>query len=170
MFTQDAAATWVKNPALKTILDQKTAAYVAAVAVEENANQIYLSAEDNYDGKYLTYSMLSQDLSTKRGILSSYETVMNDSESNWQTCSDSNAVALVNLRDLKAEYATTFQAIQDAASRVDQLQAQLDQAKIDLANIPKPTASDKRKPKKNVVKYFADGAYMPRQVFSPDPK
>jgi peptidoglycan hydrolase CwlO-like protein len=170
MFTQDAAATWVKDPALKVILDQKTAAYVAAVAAEENANQVYLSAEDNYDGKYIAYSLFSQDLANKRNILTGYEAVMNDSESNWQTCSDNNAVALANLRDLKTEYATTFQGIQDAASRVDQLQAQLDQAKIDLANIPKPTASDKRKPKKNAVKYFADGAYMPRQVFSPDPK
>ncbi|NBW57123.1 hypothetical protein EBR43_04930 [bacterium] len=169
-FTQDAVATWVKDPALKTILDQKTAAYVAAVNEEEQANQVYLAAEDNYDGKYLTYSYLSQDLASKRTTLTNYETVMNSSEANWQSASDTSAIANANLRDLKAEYATTFQGIQTAAQRVDNLQAQLEQAKIDLANIPKPTASDKRKPKKSNPKYFADGAYIPRGAFVPNPK
>ena len=170
LFTQNAVATWVKNPALKVILDNKTAAYVQAVALEEQANQVYLNAENNYDGKYLTYSMLSQDLATKRNTLNGYEAVMNDSETNWQNRSDDNAVAAANLRDLKAEYATVFEAIEAAVAKVDSLENQLSQAKIDLANIPKPTASDKRKPKKAVVKYFADGAYIPRATFAPNPK
>jgi hypothetical protein len=170
LFTQNAVATWVKNPALKIILDNKTALYVQAVAVEEQANQVYLNAETNYDGKYITYAMLSQDLASKRGVLNGYESVMNDSETNWQNRSDDNAVAAANLRDLKAEYATVFAAIQTAVAKVDSLENQLSQAKIDLANIPKPTASDKRKPKKTAPKYFADGAYIPRATFVPSPK
>jgi len=170
LFTQNAVATWVKDPALKVILDNKTNAYVQAVAAEEQANQVYLNAETNYDGKYLTYAMLSQDLANKRSTLNGYESVMNDSEANWQNCSDANAVAAANLRDLKAEYATTFEGIEAAVAKVDDLEKQLAQAKIDLANIPKPTASDKRKPKKSVTKYYADSAYIPRPTFSPLPK
>ena len=170
LFSQTAAVTLVKDPALLAILNNKTALYVQAVAAEEQANQVYLNAETNYDGKYMTYAMLSQDLAGKRGVLNGYESVMNDSETNWQNRSDDNAVAAANLRDLKAEYSSTFEAIETAVQRVDDLEKQLSQAKIDLANIPKPTASDKRKPKKAVVKYFADGAYIPRATFAPDPK
>lgn len=170
LFSQTAAVTMIKDPALKVILDAKTALYVQAVAAEEQANQVYLASETNYDGKYLTYAMLSQDLAAKRGTLSGYELVMNDSEINWQNCSDANAVAAANLRDLKAEYATTFEGIEAAVTKVDNLEKQLAQAKIDLANIPKPTASDKRKPKKTAAKYFADGAYLPRATFVPNPK
>jgi len=169
-FTQDAQATWVKDPAKKAILDQKTAAYVQAVAAEEQANEVYLNAEINYDGKYFNYLMLSQDLASKRGILSDYEYVMDNSEITWQNRSDDEAIASANLRDLKAEYSSTFDAIQQAVARVDELEKQLEQAKIDLTNIPKPTASDKRKPKKNAPKYFADGAYIPREIFVPVPK
>lgn len=169
-FTQDAQSTWVKDPAKKAILDQKTAAYVAAVAVEEQANQVYLDAELNYDGKYLTYSMLSQDLASKRDILNTYETVMDNSEITWQNKTDNEAVASATLRDLKAEYSSTFEGIQQAVNRVDELEKQLEQAKIDLANIPKPTASDKRKPKKITNRPMADGAYIPRDIFVPVPK
>jgi predicted nucleic acid-binding Zn-ribbon protein len=169
-FTQNAVATMIKDPTLLAILNNKTAAYVQAVAIEEQANQVYLNAENVYDGKYMTYAMLSQDLAGKRGVLNGYESVMSTSEMNWQNRSDDNAVALANLRDLKAEYSSTFEAIETAVQRVDDLEKQLAQAKIDLANIPKPTASDKRKPKKAVVKYFADGAYIPRATFAPDPK
>lgn len=169
-FTQNAVATMVKDPTLLAILNNKTAAYVQAVAIEEHANQVYLNAENNYDGKFILYSMLSQDLSGKRSVLNGYESVMNNSEINWQNRSDDNAVALANLRDLKAEYSSTFEAIESAVQQVDNLEKQLAQAKVDLANIPKPTASDKRKPKKPAIKYFADGAYIPRATFAPDPK
>jgi predicted nucleic acid-binding Zn-ribbon protein len=169
-FSQTAAVTLVKDPTLKAILDNKTAFYVQAVAVEEQANVVYLDAEINYDGKHLNYSMLSQELAAKRTVLNGHETVMNDSESNWQNRSDDKAVADSDLRDLKAEYSTVFNAIQGAVANVDDLEARLAQAKVDLANIPKPTASSKRKPKKAVVKYFADGAYLPRATFVPSPK
>ena len=42
--------------------------------------------------------------------------------------------------------------------------------KIDLQNIPKPSAKDKRKPKKVTNRPMADGAYMPREIFFPVPK
>jgi hypothetical protein len=169
-FTQDAQATWVKDPAKKAILDDKTNVYVQAVAAEEQANLVYLAAEDVYDGKWLTYVMLNGDLASKRNTLNQYESVMDASELAWQNRSDDEAVASANLRDLKAEYSSTFAGIQSAVQRVDDLEKQLEQAKLDLANIPKPTASDKRKSKKIVNRPMADGAYMPRQTFAPDPK
>lgn len=169
-FSQDAQATWVKDPAKKTILDQKTAAYVQAVAVEEQANQNYLAAEDVYDGKWATYVMVGGDLASKRTTLNQLETIMDIAETVWQNTSDDKAVKDANLRDLKAEYGSTFSAIQSAVQLVDELEAKLAQAKIDLANIPKPTASDKRKPKKITNRPMADGAYIPREVFVPVPK
>jgi len=169
-FTQEAVATLVKDPTLLAVLNNKITFYVQAVAAEEQANVVYLNAEANYDGKHLNYSMLSQELAGKRTVLNGHETVMNDSESNWQNRSDDKAVADAELRDLKTEYATVFDAIQGAVANVDDLEARLAQAKVDLANIPKPTASSKRKPKKAVVKYFADGAYLPRATFVPSPK
>ena len=169
-FTQDAVVSMIKNPALLIILNNKTAAYVQAVASEEQANQVYLNAENNYDGKYMNYVMLSGDLADKKSTLIQLEDVMNTYESNWQTCSDNDAVADANLRDLKAQYGTTFEAIENAAQRVDDLEAQLAQAKIDLANIPKPSAQSQRKNKKQTIRAYADGAYMPRQAFNPDPK
>ncbi|NBW11498.1 MAG: hypothetical protein EBR82_26055 [Caulobacteraceae bacterium] len=169
-FTQDAVVTMVKDPALKVILDQKTAAYVSAVAAEERALTAYNTASDDYDSKWITYNMLNQDLANKRSILIQYENVMSTAEDTWQSCSDASAVALANFRDLKSQYATTFEGIKAAGDKVDNLQAQLEQAKQDLANIPKPTAADKRKPKKATAKYFADGAYVPRGTFQPNPK
>lgn len=170
MFTQDAVPTLVKDPALKIILDSKVAALVVAVKAEEDANKTYLDAETNYDNKNTIYLLLSQDLNTKKQGLSQYENVMSQAETVWQACSDSKAIADASLRDLKVEYESIFTAIQKAGQKVDDLQALLDQAKLELASIPKPTAKDKRKPKKQVVKYFADGVYLARQVFMPDPK
>lgn len=169
-FTQDAVVTMIKNPALLVILNNKITAYVQAVANEENANQIYLNAENVYDGKYLDYMMLSGDLASKRSTLNQLEGVMNNYENDWQTCSDDKAVKDANLRDLKAQYGTTFNAIENAANQVDALEAQLAQAKIDLANIPKPSAQSQRKNKKQTIRAYADGAYMPRPTFSPVPK
>jgi F0F1-type ATP synthase membrane subunit b/b' len=169
-FTQGAVANLIKNPALLAILNNKIASYVQAVAVEEQANEVYLDAEDNYDGKYLNYIMLSQDLAGKNSILNQLEIITTDSENNWQICSDDKAVKDADLRDLKAEYGSTFNAIETAALRVDDLEAKLAQAKIDLKNIPKPTAAEKRKPKKVTPKPMADGAYVPRPTFAPVPK
>jgi peptidoglycan hydrolase CwlO-like protein len=169
-FTQDSVSNWVKDPALLAILNNKITAYVQAVAVEEQANLTYLNAEDVYDGKWLTYLNLSGELASKRTTLNQFEFVMDSAEEVWQISSDDKAVKDANLRDLKAQYGSTFNAIENAANQVDALEAQIAQAKIDLANIPKPSASEKRKPKKSTPKPMADGAYVPRPTFAPVPK
>jgi len=164
-FTQDAVVTMIKDPALLAVLNAKTALYVQAVAAEEQAGVVYGDACDVYDGANVAYGYAGTSLANKHAILVPLESVMSNAESNWQNRSDDKVVADANLRDLKAEYSSTFAAIESAAQQVDDLEARVAQAKVDLANIPKPTAADKRKPKKNNPKYFADGAYIPRQVF-----
>jgi len=165
-FTQDAVVTMVKDPALLAILNTKTALYVQAVAAEEQSSVVYQNASDVYDGKQTTYQYAEEELAGKKAVLVSLENVMNIAESTWQNSSDTKVEADANLRDLKAEYSSTFAAIESAAQQVDDLEAKVAQAKVDLENIPKPTAASKRKPKKNNPKYFADGAYLPRQAFS----
>ena len=170
MFSQDAVPQMVKDPALKIVLDAKTLLYVQAVAVEEQANQTYLQAESNYDAKYLIYSYANQSLSLKRTVLQNKDVLMQNVENVWQQASDSKAICDADLRDLKTQYASIFDAMDQASNRVVMLTEQLQQAKQDLANIPKPTAQDKRVPKKVVSKYLADSAYIPRGVFVPNPK
>lgn len=170
LFTQGEVVNLVKDPALLTILNNKTALYVQAVANEEQANQVYLDAENNYDGKYLNYIMLSQELAGKRSMLNQLDTITSNAENNWQICSDDKAVKDAILRDLKAQYSSTFSGIENAAKQVDDLEARLAQAKIDLVNIPKPSAAEKRKPKKVTSRPMADAAYVPRPTFAPDPK
>jgi len=164
-FTQDAVVTMVKDPALLAILNNKTALYVQAVAAEEQANVVYEAACNDYDDKQITYGYAGSELASKRNILIPIEDIMNGAEFNWQNRSDDKVVADANLRDLRAEYSSTFEAIESAVQQVDDLEAKVAQAKVDLANIPKPSASDKRKPKKSTTKYFADGVYLPRQTF-----
>jgi len=164
-FTQDAVVTMVKDPALLVILNTKTALYVQAVAAEENASVVYQNACDDYDGKQITYGYAGSALASKREILRPLEDVMSNAEVVWQNSSDTKVEADANLRDLKAQYSSTFAAIESAAQQVDDLEIKVAQAKVDLANIPKPTAADKRRSKKNNPKYFADGAYLPRQAF-----
>jgi len=169
-FTQSAVANLVKDPALLAVLNAKIALYVQAVAAEENANVVYEDACNVYDGTNVAYGYAGSSLANKNAILVPLEYVMNNAESDWQNRSDDKVVADANLRDLKAEYSSTFEAIESAAQQVDDLEVKVAQAKIDLANIPKPSASDKRKPKKITNRYFADGAYLPRQAFLIDLK
>jgi hypothetical protein len=169
-FTQDAVATLVKNPALLVVLNQKRNEYVQAVAAEEQANQIYLDKENVYESAFLTYVALNQSLSIELSELQAFEQVLNGFESDWQNASDDRAVADANLLDLKNEYSTTFDAIAAAASLVETLEAQLAQAKVDLANIPKPTAAPARKNKKTTTRAYAGEAYRPKAAFVPIPK
>lgn len=164
-FTQGAVANLVKDPALLAVLNAKTALYVQAVAAEEQANVVYSNACDDYDGKQITYGYAGSELASKRNILIPIEDIMNGAESTWQTSSDNKVIADANLRDLKTQYSGTFNAIEAAAQQIDDIEALIVKAKVELANIPKPSAADKRKPKKNNPKYFADGAYLPRQAF-----
>jgi hypothetical protein len=169
-FTQDAVATLVKNPALLVVLNQKRNEYVQAVAAEEQANQVYLDKENVYESVFLTYVALNQSLSIELSELQAFEQVLNGFESDWQNASDDRAVADANLLDLKNEYSTTFDAIAAAASLVETLEAQLAQAKVDLANIPKPTAAPARKNKKTTTRAYAGEAYRPKAAFVPIPK
>jgi len=170
MFTQDAVVQLVKDPALKAVWDSKTAIYVQAVALEEQANQVYLNALAKYDGAMQAYGFAGQSLSAQRSILSGKDVLVQSAEDTWQKASDDKAVCDADLRDLKTQYASIFTAMDNAQNRVDQLTVDLQQARDDLANIPKPSASDKRAPKKVVAKYFADAAYVPRGGFVPSPK
>jgi hypothetical protein len=169
-FTQDSVATWVKDPALLAIVNQKNGLLVAAVAKEEQANQTYLNAEVDYDSKYLTYSNMGQNLALEKNNLSGVTDILANAENVSQTCSDNKVIADANLRDLKAQYGTTFNAIESAVNRVDSLEAQIVQAKIDLTNIPKPSAQSQRKNKKQTIRAYADGVYMARQKFVIDLK
>jgi hypothetical protein len=164
-FTQDSVATWVKDPALLAIVNQKNSALVTAVAREEQTNQVYLNAETDYDAKYLVYVNTGQSLGLVKNRLNDANNIVANAENIWQTSSDNSVVADANLRDLKAQYATTFAGIENAAQRVTDLEAQLAQAKIDLANIPKPSATSQRKNKKKTIRAYADGAYVSRQQF-----
>jgi PA14 domain len=169
-FTQDSVATWVKDPTLLAVVNQKNNLFVAAVAKEEQNNQIYLNAETNYDAKYLVYVNTGQSLGLVKNKLNDANNIVANAENVWQTSSDNSVIADANLRDLKAQYATTFAGIENAAQRVTDLEAQLAQAKIDLANIPKPSASSQRKNKKKTIRAYADGAYVSRQQFVLDLK
>ena len=170
MFTQNAVPQLIKDPVLKAILDAKTATYVQMVAVEEQANQTYLNAETAYDSAYQAYAYAASGLSLQRTVLQQKDSFLQSAENVWQQASDSKAECDATLRDLKTQYASIFDAMDKASDKVDQLTAQLEQAKQDLVNIPKPTAADKRVPKKIVAKYFADAAYVPRGGFMPNPK
>ena len=170
MFSQNAVAEWVKDPALKVILDSKLDVYLKAVALEEKANKDYLSAVDSYDASSAYLISVENNLSLKRSLLKQQDFVLQSVEDKWQNASDRKAVCDAALRDLKLEYASIFDAIDKATLKVDALEKDLEQAKLDLENIPKPSAADKRVPKKVVAKYFADAAYVPRGGFVPNPK
>jgi len=169
-FTQQATVTQTKNPALKVILDQKTALYVQAVAVEENANQVYLNAQNQYDGCWLAYVAQGQNLSAQKNQLNNQGNAVADAEGNWQGASDDKAIADANLLDLRNKYNSVFKAIQNANDQVDSLVTAVEKAQADLQAIPLPSAQSMRVGKRSNVRVLADGAYTPRGLFTPTPK
>jgi len=169
-FTQQATVTQTKDPALKVILDQKTALYVQAVAVEEQANQTYLAAQNQYDGCWLAYVAQGQSLSVQKNNLNNQGNAVADSEGNWQSASDDKAIADANLLDLRNQYNSVFQAIQNANDQVDNLVAAVEKAQADLQAIPLPSAQSMRVGKRTNVHVLAEGAYSPRGLFTPIPK
>jgi PA14 domain len=170
VFTQQATLVQTKNPALKAILDQKTALYVQAVAAEERANQVYLNAQNQYDGCWLGYVAQGQNLANQRTQLTAQGNVVADSENAWQNASDAKAIADANLLDLKNQYNSVFKAIQNANDQVDALVSAVEKAQADLQAIPLPSAQSMRVNKRTNVHVLADGAYMPRGIFVPVPK
>ena len=169
MFTQTAVAVVTKDPALKTILDQKTALYVAAIAAEEAALQTYNDASDAYDQANLAYSQAVDTLTAKQAALTSQSDIVSTAEAAWQTASDDKAIKDAALLTLKTQYKATFDAITSQAGVVDGLQTQLVQAKAALAAIPKPTSPTKAN-KKTVVKPAPPTKAVPRGKFVPVPK
>jgi PA14 domain len=169
-FTQQATVTQTKDPALKAILDQKTALYVQAVAAEEQANQTYLAAQNQYDGCWLAYVAQGQSLSVQKNNLNNQGNAVADAEGNWQGASDDKAIADANLLDLRNQYTSVFKAIQNANDQVDSLVAAVEKAQADLQAIPLPSAQSMRINKRTNVHVLADGAFVPRGFFTPTPK
>ena len=169
-FTQQATVTQTKDPALKAVLDQKTALYVQAVAAEEQANQSYLAAQNQYDTNWLAYVAQGQSLANQRGQLTAQGNVVASCEAVWQGASDAKAVADANLLDLRNQYNSVFKAIQNANDQVDALVAAVEKAQADLQAIPLPSAQSMRVGKRTNVHVLADGAFVPRGLFTPTPK
>jgi hypothetical protein len=168
-FTQTALVATQKDPALKVILDQKIAAYVAAVANEEQALTTYNDAITVYEDSVLVYENKQLTLSNLRQSVNDASITLGEYETTWQNTSDDFAVKDAALTVLKAKYAQTFNAINNQIQLVDSLESQLAQAKIDLANIPKPTPPTKAV-KKVVTKSTPVTKTQPKSTFVPVPK
>ena len=168
-FTQQAVARTTKNPALKVILDQKTAAYVAAVAAEENALANYFTKADDYDAKVAAYQDKQSVLGQATSALNTADAALATAESTWQSDSDTYIEKDAVLTGRKNQFAVTFNAIQAKAGEVDQFEADLVTAKAELAAIPKPTSAPKTT-KKTVTKPATVTKVQARPKFIPNPK
>ena len=168
-FTQQAVAVTTKDPALKVILDQKTAAYVAAVAVEENALENYFTKADDYDSAVAVYQDKQTILGQATSALNTADSAFANAESVWQTGSDTYAEKNAILTGRKNQFAVTYAAIQAKAGEVDKFAADLETAKAELAAIPKPSSAPKTT-KKVVVKPAPVTKIEARPKFVPNPK
>ena len=168
-FSQGAAAATGPDPALKVVLDAKTAQYVAAVAAEETAQQTYTDAANAYDQAQTQYDNANADLSSKQTALANVDALLSQTEAAWQTASDNSALKDAALLSLQTQYKSTFDAINAQAGVVDGLETQLVQAKATLAAIPKPTSPAKVS-KKSVTKPVKPTPVTPRGKFVPVPK
>lgn len=168
-FTQQAVAVTTKDPALKVVLDQKTAAYVAAVAAEENALVAYNSASDSYDSAFAVYETKQGVLTQKQAVLDSATTNLNTAETTWQDSSDTYAEKDAILTGRKNQFAATYAAIQNKAKEVEDFEAALAVAKAELAAIPKPTSAPKST-KKTTAKPPAVVKVVAKPKFVPNPK
>jgi len=169
MFSQQALTPTQHDPALKVILDAKTAAYVAAVAAEESAQTTYLAAGDTYDAATQAYDAANQTLIAKQATLASDDGTVSASAATWQTAADNKAVKDAALATLKTQYQSTFDALNAQAQVVDGLETKLAQAKAALAAIPKPT-SPAKSAKKVTTKPAPPTKVTPRDKFVPAPK
>lgn len=168
-FTQQAVAVTTKDPALKAILDQKTEAYVAAVAAEEDALANYFTKADDYDSEVAVYQDKQEVLEQSQSALNAADTALATAESTWQSDSDTYAEKDAILTGRKNQFAVTFNAIQAKAGEVNQFEADLVAAKAELAAIPKPTSAPKTT-KKTVTKPASVTKVQARPKFVPNPK
>jgi hypothetical protein len=142
-FTQQAVAMTTKDPALKVILDQKTEAYVDAVAAEEIALDNYLVKADDYDNKVAVYETRQATLEQKQSALQAADVSLANAEGVWQSTSDTYAEKDAILTGRKNQFSVTYNAIQAKAAEVKSFETALQVAKDELAAIPKPTAAPK---------------------------
>jgi hypothetical protein len=168
-FTQQAVAVTTKDPALKVILDQKTTAYVAAVAAEENALANYFTKADDYDAKVAVYQDKQAVLQQSQSVLNTADAALSTAETTWQSNSDNYAEKDAILTGRKNQFAVTYNAIQGKAAEVDKFEADLETAKAELAAIPKPTAASKTT-KKVVAKPAPVTKVVAKGKFVPNPK
>jgi len=168
-FSQNVTQVTQHDPALKTVLDQKTAVYLDAVASEEAALQAYNNAGDNYTAVAQTYSDANQVLISKQATLASDDQSVSACAGVWQTATDNKAVKDGALLTLQTKYKATFDAITGQAQTVSSLENQVAQAKATLAAIPKP-ASPSKVAKKVITKPAPPAKVMPKGKFVPVPK
>ena len=169
MFTTSPVAVITKDPALKAVLDQKTALYVSAVAYEEQMLTAYEDAGVVYDDKYAIYVSANDLLAQKTALLVESEIALADAENVWQDKSDVYADMDAVLTFRKNKFAVLFGKIQSQTAYVDQLVSEVAVAKAELAAIPKPTTPPKAS-KKAVVKPISVVKVQPRASFVPRPK
>lgn len=168
-FTTSPVAVITKDPALKVVLDAKTAVYVAAVASEESFQAAYLDSVDVYDLRVSEYEDATAVLTTKNSLLVAADTVMGDAEVDWQFKSDAYSDSESAYLSRKQQFQVLFDQLKAKSLEVDNADLALDAAKAALAAIPKPTAPAKVV-KKVVSKPVVTIKPTPKAVFKPDPK
>ncbi|CAB4128870.1 PA14 domain containing protein [uncultured Caudovirales phage] len=168
-FTQQAVALTTKDPALKAILDQKTQAYVDAVAAEDAALANYNTEADDYDSAVAVYQNKQEVLQQKQSLLNTADTALASAETTWQADSDTYAEKDAILTGRKNQFSVTFNAIQAKAGEVATYEASLETAKTELAAIPKPTAAPKTT-KKVTAAPAKVTKVVARAKFVPNPK
>lgn len=169
MFSISPVAVTTKDPALKAILDQKTALYVAAVAAEESFQAAYLASESVYDSKVADYVAANDLLDIKNAALSAATLALNDAENVWQDKSDVYSDAQTAYLARKQQFQVLFDQLKAKSLEVDNAVVALESAKAVLANIPKPTAPSKVS-KKPVTKPAPTVKPTPKVTFVPNPK
>jgi len=169
MFSQQAVVLAQKDPALKAILDAKTAAYMDAVTAEEIAAGTYTDAGVAYNASQDDYNTALATLSDRQNQLAANDASLSAAEAAWQTATDNAAIKDAALTTLKTQYQSTFDALNAQAKVVDGLEAQVAQAKATLAAIPKPTPPTKQA-KQATTKPVLPAKTVPRGKFVPVPK
>jgi hypothetical protein len=169
MFSTTPVAVVSKDPALKAVLDQKTALYVSAVAVEESLQVAYLDAVDAYDAVASVFDAADAVLADKESVLANAESALAVIESDWQSKSDVYSDAQSAYLARKHQFEILFEQLKAKSLEVDNAVVALASAKAALASIPKPVAPAKVT-KKPVVKPTPSVKPTPKKVFVPDPK
>jgi hypothetical protein len=169
MFSTSPVVVITKDPALKTVLDVKTALYVAAVASEESLQNDYLDAESAYDSAKSGYDNANALVDIKNAALTAVETSLTDSENVWQGKSDLYSDAETAYLARKQQFQVLFDQLKAKSLEVDNALIGLNTAKAALAAIPKPTSPSKVV-KKPVVKPETTVKPTPKGKFVPNPK